>query len=143
MVNMIIGEIANFVAYIFALTVLVMPLRALSIIVSVVLAHFLLKEKLMKMGIYGCIPCIVGSTLIVLHAPNEHSLSSVKEIWELATQPALFFFDTTLAIAVALVLVLYCEPHTMHGHPPMHHPKSHVLDFFLVLHHLMLNIQFL
>ena len=92
MVNMIVGEIANFVAYIFALVVLVTPLGALSIIVSVVLAHFLLKEKLMKMGIYGCIPCIVGSTLIVLHTPSEHSLSSIKENWELAIQPAFFFF---------------------------------------------------
>ena len=95
MVNMIVGEIANFVAYIFALVVLVTPLGALGIIVSVVLAHFLLKDKLMKMGIYGCIPCIVGSTLIVFHAPNEHSLSLAKEIWELVTQPAFFFFFCT------------------------------------------------
>lgn len=109
MVTMIVGEIANFVAYIFAPAVLVTPLGALSIIVSAVLAHFLLKEKLRKMGIYGCVLCIVGSTLIVLHAPSEHSLSSVEEIWELATQPA-FLLYTASAIAVVLVLVLYCEP---------------------------------
>ncbi|KAJ9675265.1 hypothetical protein PVL29_024285 [Vitis rotundifolia] len=109
MVTMIVGEIANFVAYIFAPAVLVTPLGALSIIVSAVLAHFLLKEKLRKMGIQGCVLCIVGSTLIVLHAPSEHSLSSVEEIWELATQPA-FLLYTASAIAVVLVLVLYCEP---------------------------------
>lgn len=56
---------------------------------SAVLAHFLLKEKLQKMGILGCLLCIVGSTVIVLHAPEEQSLTSVEEIWELATQPGM------------------------------------------------------
>lgn len=39
------------------------------------------------MGMLGCLLCIVGSTMIVLHAPEESSLNSVEEIWELATQP--------------------------------------------------------
>ncbi|KAK6131112.1 hypothetical protein DH2020_035141 [Rehmannia glutinosa] len=103
MATMIIGEFANFVAYMYAPAVLVTPLGALSIIVSAVLAHFLLKEKLRKLGILGCVLCVVGSTIIVLHAPGEHSISSVDEIWDLAIQPA-------SAAAVVLVLVLYCEP---------------------------------
>lgn len=41
------------------------------------------------MGILGCLLCIVGSTVIVLHAPEEQSLTSVEEIWELATQPGM------------------------------------------------------
>uniref|UniRef100_A0A5B7B3J2 Probable magnesium transporter n=1 Tax=Davidia involucrata TaxID=16924 RepID=A0A5B7B3J2_DAVIN len=109
MITMIVGELANFIAYVYAPAVLVTPLGALSIIVSAVLAHFLLKEKLRKMGILGCLLCIVGSTVIVLHAPGEHSISSVEEIWDLATQPA-FLLYTASAIAVVLVLVLYCEP---------------------------------
>ncbi|MCI06489.1 magnesium transporter NIPA2-like, partial [Trifolium medium] len=87
MVTMITGEAANFVAYIYAPAVLVTPLGALSIIVSSVLAHFLLKERLNKMGVLGCISCIVGSIVIVIHAPQEHTPNSVQEIWELATQP--------------------------------------------------------
>ncbi|CDP18952.1 unnamed protein product [Coffea canephora] len=109
MIAMIFGEFANFVAYIYAPAVLVTPLGALSIIVSAVLAHFLLKEKLRKMGILGCILCVVGSTVIVLHAPGEHDISSVDEIWELATQPAFVLYAAS-AIAVVLALVLYCEP---------------------------------
>ncbi|XP_023872159.1 probable magnesium transporter NIPA6 isoform X1 [Quercus suber] len=109
MITMIVGELANFVAYMFAPAVLVTPLGALSIIVSAVLAHFFLKEKLQKMGILGCVLCIVGSTLIVLHAPSESSLTSVEEIWELATQPA-FLLYLASAIAIVLVLILYCEP---------------------------------
>lgn len=56
---------------------------------SAVLAHFLLKEKLQKMGMLGCLLCVVGSTMIVLHAPEEESLSSVQEIWDLAIQPGI------------------------------------------------------
>ena len=40
-----------------------------------------------KLGMVGCLLCVVGSTLIVLHAPSEHSLTSVEEIWDLAIQP--------------------------------------------------------
>ncbi|CAA0831142.1 Probable magnesium transporter NIPA6 [Striga hermonthica] len=109
MVTMVIGEFANFVAYMYAPAVLVTPLGALSIIVSAVLAHFLLKEKLRKLGILGCMLCVVGSTVIVLHAPGEHSISSVEEIWELAVQPAFLMYIASIA-AVVLVLVLYCEP---------------------------------
>ncbi|CAD5163574.1 unnamed protein product, partial [Musa acuminata subsp. malaccensis] len=109
MVTMIIGEIANFVAYIFAPAVMVTPLGALSIIVSAVLAHFILKEKLQRMGVLGCVLCIVGSTVIVLHAPEERTPSSVEQIWDLATQPA-FLLYTASAVAVSLVLMLHCSP---------------------------------
>ncbi|KAK7318390.1 hypothetical protein RJT34_03089 [Clitoria ternatea] len=109
MFTMIVGEIANFIAYIYAPAVLVTPLGALSIIVSAVLAHLLLKEKLQKMGMLGCLLCIVGSTVIVLHAPEERPLSSVQEIWELAIQPA-FLSYTASIVAIALVLVLFCAP---------------------------------
>ncbi|XP_027916672.1 probable magnesium transporter NIPA6 isoform X2 [Vigna unguiculata] len=107
--SVIVGEIANFVAYIYAPAVLVTPLGALSIIVSAVLAHFLLKEKLQKMDVLGCLLCIVGSTVVVLHAPEEKSLTSVLEIWEFAIQPA-FLSYTASVIAVTLFLVLYCAP---------------------------------
>jgi len=79
----------------------------------------------------------VGSVVIVLHAPSERSLTSVEEIWELATQPgklfehcfavsmfsfSLLYVDcfhvfgpafllyTASAIAVSLLLILYFEP---------------------------------
>ncbi|KAH9624655.1 hypothetical protein KSS87_008774 [Heliosperma pusillum] len=107
--EVIVGEIANFVAYIYAPAALVTPLGALSIIVSAVLADCILDEKLKKMGMLGCLLCIVGSTIIVLHAPGERELDSVDEIWGLAIQPA-FLLYTASVIAVAVVLVLYCAP---------------------------------
>ncbi|CAK9315972.1 unnamed protein product [Citrullus colocynthis] len=113
MVTMIIGEIANFVAYIYAPAVLVTPLGALSIIVSAVLAHFLLKERLQKMGVVGCLSCIVGSVIIVIHAPQEHTPDSVEEIWDLATQPAFLVYIAAIA-SLVLALMLYFEPR--YGH---------------------------
>ena len=47
----------------------------------------MLKERLQKMGVLGCVSCIVGSVVIVIHAPQEHTPNSVQEIWALATQP--------------------------------------------------------
>ncbi|QHO25157.1 putative magnesium transporter [Arachis hypogaea] len=97
MITMIVGEIANFVAYAFAPTVLVTPLGALSIIVSAVLAQIILKEKLHSIGVLGCIMCIAGSIIIVIHAPKEQPIKSDLEIWSMATQldlvPWFLYFD--------------------------------------------------
>lgn len=109
MIIMIVGEVANFVAYIYAPAVLVTPLGALSIIVSAVLAHFILKERLRRMGLVGCVSCVVGSVVIVIHAPLEHTPSSVQQIWNLATQPA-FLIYVAATMSIVLALVLHFEP---------------------------------
>ena len=118
----IVGEVANFAAYAFAPAILVTPLGALSIIIrhefgswncilcltatfvvfsliwsyvlffSAVLAHVMLREKLHIFGILGCVLCVVGSTTIVLHAPPEREIESVTEVWDLATEPGIFYY---------------------------------------------------
>ena len=57
---------------------------------SAVLADIMLKEKLHIFGILGCVLCVVGSTTIVLHAPQEREIESVAEVWDLATEPGTF-----------------------------------------------------
>lgn len=89
---MIVGEVANFAAYAFAPAILVTPLGALSIIISAVLAHVMLREKLHIFGILGCVLCVVGSTTIVLHAPPEREIESVTEVWDLATEPGIRYY---------------------------------------------------
>lgn len=74
-----------------------------SLIRSAVLAHFLLKEKLKKMGVLGCVSCIVGSVVIVIHAPKEQTPSSVEEIWILATQPG-----SSLSLSLSLSHYAFC-----------------------------------
>ncbi|XP_066364426.1 probable magnesium transporter NIPA3 isoform X3 [Miscanthus floridulus] len=109
MITMIVGEIANFVAYAFAPAVLVTPLGALSIIVSAVLAHFILNERLHALGVLGCVMCIAGSVVIVIHAPQEQEITSVREIWNMATQPAFLLYVASV-IVIVFVLVFYFSP---------------------------------
>ncbi|KAJ8435215.1 hypothetical protein Cgig2_028401 [Carnegiea gigantea] len=73
-------------------------------------SSFYLKEKLHIFGVVGCILCVVGSTTIVLHAPHERDIESVKQVWHLATQPVallIFYFvprygKTHLAVYVGV-----------------------------------------
>ncbi|XVE81264.1 hypothetical protein DITRI_Ditri15bG0049600 [Diplodiscus trichospermus] len=107
MITMIVGEIANFAAYAYAPAILVTPLGALSIIFSAVLAHFILKEKLHIFGVLGCALCVVGSTTIVLHAPQEKKIESVKEVWHLATEPGFLVYTCLTVIVVAILIFRY------------------------------------
>nr|GLL23904.1 probable magnesium transporter NIPA4 isoform X2 [Ipomoea trifida]GMC81368.1 probable magnesium transporter NIPA4 [Ipomoea batatas] len=107
MITMIVGEIANFAAYAFAPAILVTPLGALSIIISAVLAHIILREKLHIFGILGCALCVVGSITIVLHAPQERQIESVKEVWDLATEPGFLFYASVVVIAALIIVFCY------------------------------------
>eukprot|EP00798_Chlamydomonas_sp_ICE-L_P021784 gene21784-28803_t len=112
LISMIVGEAANFAAYAFAPAILVTPLGALSIIVSAILAHMLLNERLNMFGMMGCLLCITGSFTIVLHAPPERHLGSVVEIWQLAMQPA-FLGYAVFAVTVMIFLIFVVAP--LHG----------------------------
>ncbi|CAI9287210.1 unnamed protein product [Lactuca saligna] len=113
MITMVVGEVANFAAYAFAPAILVTPLGALSIIISAVLAHIILREKLHIFGVLGCALCVVGSITIVLHAPQERAIESVTEVWDLATEPAFVLYGVLVLVAV-FILVLYYIP--LYGH---------------------------
>lgn len=80
------------------------------ILKSAVLAHFMLKERLRQMGVLGCLSCIVGSVIIVIHAPQEHTPSSVQEVWDLASQPGLclFLWIFTIVFIHPLKKVIAC-----------------------------------
>lgn len=54
---------------------------------SAALAHIILRERLHIFGVLGCALCVVGSTTIVLHAPQERVIESVPEVWGLAMDP--------------------------------------------------------
>lgn len=63
----------------------------------------ILGEKLHIFGVVGCILCVVGSTTIVLHAPQERQIESVKELWDLATEPGMHLND------VKIEFLTFCE----------------------------------
>lgn len=107
MIAMVAGEALNFAAYAYAPAILVTPLGALSIIFSSVLAHFILKERLHIFGIFGCILCLVGSVSIVLHAPFERDIESVKQVWQLATEPGFIVYTLIILALVVVLIVIY------------------------------------
>ncbi|KAG8364062.1 hypothetical protein BUALT_Bualt19G0087000 [Buddleja alternifolia] len=80
-----------------------------SVLIIAVLAHIILRERLHIFGVLGCALCVVGSTTIVLHAPQEREIESVKEVWDLATEPA-FMFYAALVIAIVLILIFHYVP---------------------------------
>lgn len=83
----VIGEIANFAAYAFAPAILVTPLGALSVLIGAVLGSYFLKEELGTLGKLGCAICLIGSVIIVLHAPPDKEITDVQEILNYAIQP--------------------------------------------------------
>ncbi|KAK7204441.1 magnesium transporter NIPA-domain-containing protein [Myxozyma melibiosi] len=104
MVTMIIGEVANFAAYTFAPPILVTPLGALSVLIGAVLAAIFLKEELGVLGKMGCAICLIGSVIIVLHAPPDKEIQTVDEILIYALQPGFMLYCTFVAIFAGVMI---------------------------------------
>ncbi|ANZ75078.1 BA75_02410T0 [Komagataella pastoris] len=114
--TMALGEVANFAAYTFAPAILVTPLGALSVIIGAVLAAMFLREELGTLGKMGCAICLLGSVIIVLHAPEDKEISTVDEILEYATQPG-FLFYCFLVTSYTLVTIYKIVPKYGHKNP--------------------------
>ncbi|KAJ5901677.1 DUF803 domain membrane protein [Penicillium taxi] len=93
-----IGEIANFAAYAFAPAILVTPLGALSVLIGAVLGSYFLNERLGILGKLGCALCLLGSVVIVLHAPPDQPVETIDDILEYAVQTPFLIYCLTVAI---------------------------------------------
>ncbi|CAN1731300.1 Probable magnesium transporter NIPA4 [Linum perenne] len=87
------------------------------VLCSAALAHVILGEKLHMFGIVGCILCVMGSTIIVLHAPQERQIHSVIEVFQLATEPVSLLYAGFVLVAVFILIVhvvpRYGQTHVM------------------------------
>ena len=54
---------------------------------SAILASYLLDEELGHLGRLGCTVCILGSLIIVIHAPADKDIQTVDEVLRYAVQP--------------------------------------------------------
>ncbi|XP_015676058.1 magnesium transporter NIPA2 isoform X1 [Protobothrops mucrosquamatus] len=104
LISMGIGEAANFAAYAFAPATLVTPLGALSVLVSAVLASYFLNEQLNIHGKIGCLLCILGSTVIVIHAPQEETVASLDSMLEKLKDPGFIVFATCMVTSSVLLI---------------------------------------
>ncbi|CAO3661527.1 unnamed protein product [Rhizopus stolonifer] len=110
MILMIVGELCNFIAYAFTQAILVTPLGALSVVISAVLSSLFLKEKLSFQGKVGCLQCILGAIIIVLHAPEQSQADTTIETFKKAALSVGFLVYAGLAVCISLFLVFYCGP---------------------------------
>ncbi|GME25038.1 hypothetical protein BKCO1_2200089 [Neofusicoccum parvum] len=108
-ITMVLGEIANFAAYAFAPAILVTPLGALSVLIGAVLGVYFLKEKLGVLGKIGCATCLIGSVIIVLHAPPDKEVKTVDEILHFAIQPG-FMFYCVLVTGFSIFMIYKVAP---------------------------------
>ncbi|KAL7777469.1 hypothetical protein CFE70_004134 [Pyrenophora teres f. teres 0-1] len=107
--TMVLGEIFNFAAYAFAPAILVTPLGALSVLIGAVLGSYFLDEQLGLLGKIGCAICLIGSVIIVLHAPPDKEVESVEEILNLALQPG-FLFYCAFVVVFCIVMIYKIAP---------------------------------
>ncbi|KAF1952197.1 DUF803-domain-containing protein [Byssothecium circinans] len=109
MVTMVLGELFNFAAYAFAPAILVTPLGALSVLIGAVVGSHYLKEHLGTLGKIGCATCLIGSVIIVLHAPPDEEVDSVDEILNYAIQPGFLMYCVFVAV-FSLVTIYKIAP---------------------------------
>ncbi|KAI0088891.1 DUF803-domain-containing protein [Irpex rosettiformis] len=114
--TMVLGEIANFAAYTFAPPILITPLGAGSVIIGAILASFLLGEELGHIGRVGCTLCILGSLIIVLHAPEDKPVETVDEILHYAVQPGFMLYCFTVLV-FSLVMIYSVAPRYGRSNP--------------------------
>ncbi|PFH46485.1 hypothetical protein AMATHDRAFT_154781 [Amanita thiersii Skay4041] len=106
-----ISTFANFAAYTFAPPILVTPLGALSVLIGAVLASFLLNEELGHLGRLGCTLCLIGSLIIVLHAPEDKPVETVDEILHYAIQPGFLMYCFTVFVFTLVMIYAVAPKH--------------------------------
>ncbi|EGX46741.1 hypothetical protein AOL_s00097g489 [Orbilia oligospora ATCC 24927] len=104
-----IGEVANFAAYAFAPAILVTPLGALSVLIGAVLSSYFLHEDLGLLGKLGCAICLIGSVIIVLHAPADEEVDEIELLLHYAIQPGFLFYCFFVSI-FAFVMIYKISP---------------------------------
>ncbi|GAA5873020.1 hypothetical protein JCM16303_006916 [Sporobolomyces ruberrimus] len=119
---MVVGELLNLVAYSFVDAILVTPLGAISVVVSNVLSHFFLNERLTTFGWLGSALCILGAVVIALNGPQEQAASTIKEFQKLFLSPG-FLVWASLAIVGSLGLIFFVAPK---------YGKSHMLVYISI-----------
>jgi len=94
---MVLGELGNLVAYSLAKPSLISPLGAISVVVNVPFAYFILGEKLSFRNILGCILCILGGygiVGVVANNTSEHETVTVEQFEKMAFRPTFMVFFT-------------------------------------------------
>ncbi|XP_058137437.1 magnesium transporter NIPA4 [Dasypus novemcinctus] len=107
--TMAAGEVANFGAYAFAPATVVTPLGALSVLISAIFSSYFLRESLNLLGKLGCIICVAGSTVMVIHAPEKENVTTVVALASKMKDTGFIVFAVLLLVA-CLILIFVIAP---------------------------------
>jgi drug/metabolite transporter (DMT)-like permease len=103
MTLMILGEICNFAAYLFADALLFTPLGALSVVITAILSGIFLKERLSFVGKIGCFNCIIGAVVIAANAPSQPAVTDIQDMKRLVLSPGFLSYAGVIIIGCAIV----------------------------------------
>ncbi|XP_071239424.1 magnesium transporter NIPA2-like [Salvelinus alpinus] len=103
------GEAANFAAYMFAPATVVIPFGTLSVLISAVLSSYLLGETLNLFGKLGCVLSVLGSILMVIHAPEEEEVTTLHQMTDKLLDPGFLVF-ASIQLVACLLLIFYFSP---------------------------------
>ncbi|EKM61514.1 uncharacterized protein PHACADRAFT_190687 [Phanerochaete carnosa HHB-10118-sp] len=109
MILMILGELCNFAAYAFVEAIIVTPMGALSVVISSLLSHFILNEKLSLFGWIASIQCLIGSSILALNGPEEQSVNTIDGFREFFVTPWFLSYAGVL-IVIAIILAVWVAP---------------------------------
>ncbi|XP_007653485.2 magnesium transporter NIPA4 isoform X1 [Ornithorhynchus anatinus] len=109
LLTMAAGEAANFGAYAFAPATVVTPLGALSVLISAILSSYFLGEGLNLLGKLGCAICVAGSTVMVIHAPEEEMVTTLDEMVSKLKDTGYIVF-AVLNLVTCLILIFFIAP---------------------------------
>lgn len=113
MIIMILGELCNFAAYAFVEAIIVTPMGALSVVISALLSHWILGEKLSLFGWISCVQCLLGASILALNGPQEQSVTTIVAFKHLFLKPWFLAYGGVV-IAAALVLAFFVAPRWGH-----------------------------
>lgn len=71
-----------------------------------VLASLILKEELGVLGKLGCAICLMGSVIIILHAPADKEVTTVDEILDYAVRPGFLIYCIVVAFFATFMIFI-------------------------------------
>ena len=71
----------------------------------------LLNEQLGHIGRLGCTLCVLGSLLIILHAPSDKEITSVEEFLNFAVQPGFLLYCLTVLVFTLVMIFVVAPKH--------------------------------
>ena len=85
------------------------PMGALSVVISAILSHIVLKEKLSLFGWIGSIQCILGASILALNAPEEQSVTNIAEFKKLFLAPGFLSWGSVVILS-SVILATWVAP---------------------------------